>query len=102
MSNIDTSNLHSIGSVDKINNKEDKEFICEITLSFNVHVKGQSKDSVRKELEKTHPDTLYGMNTDHVNVKVDDISRTSGEKQVVPITTLKRWNDYGCTSGEEF
>jgi hypothetical protein len=42
------------------------------------------------------------MNTDHVNVKVDDISRTSGEKQVVPITTLKRWNDYGCTSGEEF
>jgi len=80
MKNIETNNLHSIGSLDKINKNEYKDFICEITLSFNVHVKGQSKDSVRKELEKTHPDTLYAMNTDHVNVKVDDISRTSGEE----------------------
>ena len=54
--------------------------VCEVSLSFYVHVKGQSKDSIRKELEKTHPDTLYGMNTDHVNVKVDDISPTSGEE----------------------
>jgi len=79
MKNIETNNLHSIGSLDKINKNEYKDFICEVSLSFYVHVKGQSKDSIRKELEKTHPDTLYGMNTDHVNVKVDDISLTSGE-----------------------
>ena len=80
MKNIETNNLHSIGSLDKINKNEYKDFICEVSLSFYVHVKGQSKDSIRKELEKTHPDTLYGMNTDHVNVKVDDISPTSGEE----------------------
>lgn len=80
MKNIETNNLHSIGSLDKINKNEYKDFICEVSLSFYVHVKGQSKDSVRKELEKTHSDTLYGMNTDHVNVKVDDISSTSGEE----------------------
>jgi len=80
MKNIETNNLHSIGSLDKINKNEYKDFICEVSLSFYVHVKGQSKDSIRKELEKTHPDTLYGMNTDHVNVKVDNISPTSGEE----------------------
>jgi len=80
MKNIETNNLHSIGSLDKINKNKYKDFICEVSLSFYVHVKGQSKDSIRKELEKTHPDTLYGMNTDHVNVKVDDISSTSGEE----------------------
>jgi hypothetical protein len=67
-------NQNSIGSLDKINKNEYKEFICEVSLSFYVSIKGPSKDSVRKQLEKTHPDNVYEMNTDYVDIKVHDVS----------------------------